>query len=207
MKISFLLSLAATGTDSQAPNSRMVLTKLSDVAAAWADFYIKDVLSRDNRAENFKQRIKNKTDRIAESYEKCRRNVARTPNLLAATINTFISKQKRKPLLELFLFLEGCEATCKPQYNRKRKRRSPGVRELGGGNLFNPDGSKLQDPIPLDPTRSSKQIFNNLRNWIWEHMDGCRQQGRFWHKLGQLEQKWLGVYADVLEKVDARRSG
>ena len=32
----------------------MVLSKLSDVAAAWADFYIKDVLSRDNRAENFK---------------------------------------------------------------------------------------------------------------------------------------------------------
>jgi len=32
----------------------MVLQKLTEVASSWADFYIKDVLSRDNRAENFK---------------------------------------------------------------------------------------------------------------------------------------------------------
>jgi hypothetical protein len=32
----------------------MVLQKLTEVAGSWADFYIKDVLSRDNRAENFK---------------------------------------------------------------------------------------------------------------------------------------------------------
>jgi len=168
MKISILLSLAATGTDSVAPNSRLVLEKLTEVASSWADFYIKDVLSRDNRAENFKLRIKKKTDRIASDYEKC---------------------------------------LSKPRYNRKRKRRSPGVRELGGGNLFNPDGSKAQNPIPLDPTRSSKQIFNNIRNWIWDNMDGCRQQSRWWHKLGSMEQKWLTIYHEVLEKVDARRSG
>lgn len=96
---------------------------------------------------------------------------------------------------------------CKSNPQRRRKRRSNKLEGVAPNSeqLYDESSGRQMKQLSTDPVRSNSQIYVNLKNWVAANMNECPHALKHYNKLSAMQNKWTGVFDDVLQKITDRR--
>jgi len=96
---------------------------------------------------------------------------------------------------------------CKSKPQRRRKRRSNKFEGVAPNSeqLYDESSGRQMKQLSSDPVRSNSQIYVNLKNWVAANMNECPHALKHYNKLSAMQNKWTGVFDDVLKKITERR--
>jgi hypothetical protein len=184
------LTTLGNSEETQRTPAQVILIKLGQMAEGWTDFFIGNVIERPGRAENFKARMAARIERIEKHYIDCkskpqRQRKRRSNKLEGVAPNRFL------PIKEHFLIFQ------KRIFSLKYLNPS-------SEQLYDDSGRQMKQ-LSTDPVRSNSQIYVNLKNWVAANMNECPHALKHYNKLSAMQNKWTGVFDDVLKKITERR--